>query len=130
MSYYPDDRRTQRRQRRRSMFSGMKLRLMIGGAIVLFSLFRFYSKGQTNPITGKTQRVDMTIDQEVRMGLQSAPSMGQPSRNQRASRHVDNVGRVLVNSFEQDLYARNPPVRNPYSFESVSYTHLTLPTKA
>ena len=117
MSYYPDDRRTQRRQRRRSMFSGMKLRLMIGGAIVLFSLFRFYSKGQTNPITGKTQRVDMTIDQEVRMGLQSAPSMGQPSRDQRASRHVENVGRVLVNSFEQDLYSRNPPTRNPYSFE-------------
>ena len=51
------------------------------------------------------------------MGLQSAPSMGQPSRDQRASRHVESVGRVLVNSFEQDLYSRNPPTRNPYSFE-------------
>ena len=67
MSYY-DDRRQVRRQKRRSVFSGMKLRLMIGAGIVLFSLFRFYSKGQTNPITGKSQRVDMTIDQEIRMG--------------------------------------------------------------
>jgi len=116
MSYYPDDRRQQRRQRRRSMFSGMKLRLLIGGAIVLFSLFRFYSKGQPNPITGNTQRVDLTVDQEVRMGLQSAPSMGQPSRNRGATQDVQRVGQELVNSFEQALYSRNPPVRNPYDF--------------
>jgi len=117
MSYYPDDRRQKRRETRRSMFSGMKLRLMIGAAIVLFSLFRFYSKGQTNPITGKTQRVDMTVDQEVRMGLQSAPSMGQPSRDARATQHVQRVGQELVNSFEQALYSRNQPVQNPYKFD-------------
>ena len=117
MSYYPDDRRQQRRQKRRSLFSGMKLRLMIGGAIVLFSLFRFYSKGQLNPITGKTQRVDMTVDQEVMMGLQSAPSMGQVSRDPRATQHVQRVGQELVNSFEQALYSRNEPVRNPYKFD-------------
>ncbi len=94
----------------------MKLRLLIGGAIVLFSLFRFYSKGQPNPITGKTQRVDMTIDQEIRMGLQSAPSMGHPSRDPRGTSHVRQVGLELVNSLEQALYARNPPVNNPYDF--------------
>lgn len=117
MSYYPDNPRTQRRQRRRSMFSGMKLRLMIGAAIVVFSLFRFYSKGQTNPITGKVQRVDMTIDQEIRMGLQSAPSMGQPSNDRRALAHVNQVGRRLVTRFEQVLYSREKPVQNPYDFE-------------
>jgi len=117
MSYYPDDPRSRRRQKRRSMFSGMKLRLLIGGAIILFSLFRFYSKGQTNPITGKTQRVDMTIDQEIRMGLQSAPSMGQPSTDRRAIAHVEEVGRRLETRFEQVLYQRDPPIRNPYDFE-------------
>jgi len=117
MSYYPDDRRQQRRQKRRSIFSGMKLRLLIGGAIVLFSIFRFYSKGQTNPITNKVQRVDMTIDQEVRMGMQSAPSMGAPSRDRRATEHVEKVGNVLVTSLMQELGKRNPPVRNPYSFD-------------
>ena len=118
MSYYPDDRRQQRRQRRRSMFSGLKLRLLIGGAIVLFSLFRFYSKGQTNPITGKTQRVDMTIEQEVYMGEQSAPSMGQTvPAGSRAQRDVERVGYELVNSLQSSLNDRNPPVRNPYKFE-------------
>ncbi len=117
MSYYPDDRRQQRRQRRRSLFSGMKLRLMIGGAIVLFSLVRFYSKGQPNPITGKVQRVDLTVDQEIQLGLQSAPQMGQPSMNARAQRHVEEVGMKLVTRFEQHLYSREDPVRNPYDFE-------------
>ena len=117
MSYYPDDRRVQRREKRRSMFSGMKLRLMIGAAIILFSLFRFYSKGQTNPITGKVQRVDMSIDQEIRMGLQSAPSMGQSSSDRRAIARVEQVGRRLVTRLEQVLYSRTPPVSNPYAFD-------------
>ena len=116
MSYY-DDRRQVRRQKRRSVFSGMKLRLMIGAGIVLFSLFRFYSKGQTNPITGKSQRVDMTIDQEIRMGIQSAPQMGQPSTNPRARAHVEEVGMRLVTRLEQYLYKLETPIRNPYKFE-------------
>ncbi len=99
------------------MFSGMKLRLLIGAAIILFSLFRFYSKGQPNPVTDENQRVDMTIDQEIRMGLQSAPSMGQPSSDRRASAHVEEVGKRLQTRFEQALYSRNPPVQNPYDFD-------------
>lgn len=117
MSYYPDDRRVQRRQKRRSLFSGMKLRLMIGGAIILFSVLRFYSKGQTNPITGKTQRVDMTIDQEIRMGIQSAPQMGAESLDSNARRRVENIGNRLVTRLEQYLYSLDEPIRNPYSFD-------------
>ncbi len=116
MSYY-DDRRQVRRQKRRSIFSGMKLRLLIGGAIVVFSMLRFYSKGQVNPITGETQPVDMTIDQEIRMGIQSAPQMGQLSANRRAQARVEQVGMRLVTRLEQELYRRDKPVRNPYAFE-------------
>ena len=117
MSYYPDDRRVQRRQKRRNLFSGMKLRLMIGGAIILFSVLRFYSKGQTNPITGKTQRVDMTIEQEIRMGLQSAPQMGAESLDRNAQRRIENIGSRLVTRLEQYLYSQDKPIRNPYSFD-------------
>lgn len=114
---YRQPRQQQRRQTRRSLFSGMKLRLIIGAAIVLFSLVKFYSKGQPNPITGKNQRVDLTIDQEIRMGIQSAPQMGQPSRNRRAQAHVEEVGTRLVASLEHHLYSRNPPITNPYRFD-------------
>ncbi len=117
MSYYPNDRRQVRRQRRRNMFSGMKLRLMIGGAIVLFSLFRFYSKGQSNPVTGEKQRVDMTVGQEIQLGLQSAPQMGQPSSNYEAQARVEKIGLRMVARLEQYLYSRENPIQNPYSFD-------------
>ncbi len=70
-------RRDPHQQRRRSSFSGLKLRLLIAGAIVLFSVISYYAKGQRNPITGKNQRVDMSVKDEIMLGLQGAPAMGQ-----------------------------------------------------
>ena len=58
----------QQRQRGRA-FSGLKLRLLIAGAIVLYTLVSYYSKGVKNPVTGEVQRVDMTIKDEIKLGL-------------------------------------------------------------
>ena len=102
-------------QRRRSNLSGLKLRLLIAGAIILFSVISYYSKGQVNPVTGKNQRVDMSVKDEIMLGLQGAPSMGQKSRDFEAQRHVDMIGARLVNALEQQL--ANQDVRNPYPFE-------------
>jgi predicted Zn-dependent protease len=93
----------------------MKLRLLIAGAIVLFSVISFLTKGQVNPVTGEKQRVDMSIDEEIRMGLSSAPEMGNPSSDRRASMHVEDVGNRLVNRLEQDLYKAGKT--NPFHFE-------------
>jgi predicted Zn-dependent protease len=108
-------RRDPHQQRRRSNLSGLKLRLLIAGAIVLFSVISYYAKGQRNPITGKNQRVDMSVKDEILMGLQGAPEMGQESPNDQAQRRVDMVGARLVNALEQRL--ANQDVRNPYPFE-------------
>lgn len=113
MSYYPPQQ--PQRRRRSSAFSGMKLRLLIGAAIVLFSVISFYSKGQINPVTGEKQRVDMSIDEEIRMGISSAPQMGTESRDVRASLHVQEIGMRLVNALETDLYKKG--VTNPFRFE-------------
>ena len=119
MSYSPQSqgayRRDPHQQRRRSNFSGLKLRLMIAGAIILFSLISYYSKGQQNPITGKTQRVDMSVTDEIKMGLHGAPQMGEPSLDARAQRHVEVVGARLVNALETSLDKKE--IRNPYPFE-------------
>lgn len=115
MSYrqqYPQQRQ---RRRRPSLFSGLKLRLLIGGAIVLFSVVSFMNKGEINPITGKKQRVDRSISQEIALGIQEAPRMGPPSRNRRADSHVDQIGYRLVKALEQQLYADG--IENPYPFE-------------
>ncbi len=106
----------QPRQRRRSSFSsGMKLRLLFAAGIVLFSLISFWNKGQTNPVTGKVQRVDMTVKEEIMMGLQSAPQMGTPSRDREAQNRVSRIGEQLVSALNMDLTHRG--ISNPFRFE-------------
>ena len=92
---------------------GLKIRLLIGAGIILFTLFKYYSKRETNEYTGKSQSVDLTVDQEIQLGLQSAPQMaaqhGGLHPNQQAQQLVDNVGAKLVNN----SIAR----QSPYKYE-------------
>ena len=118
MSYYPNDQRAygrQRQQRRRSNFSGLKLRLLIGGAIVLFSVVSYLTKGQINPVTGQKQRVNLSIQDEIAMGFQSVSRMGQQSLNMRAQHHVDQIGNQLIRSLESKLAQEG--IQIPYPFE-------------
>jgi len=83
-------------RRRQSWFSGIKLRLLIGAGIAVFTLISYVMKSQENPVTGESQQVDMSIDEEIMLGLQSAPQMGMSSRNYAASARVARVGHELV----------------------------------
>lgn len=102
--------------RRPSQFSGLKLRLIIGVVIVLFSVANYMMKGQINPITGQKQRVNLSIEQEIALGRQSAPNMGRSSMNRIDAQRVKEIGNNLVLSF--DLYLqREKGERIPYPFE-------------
>lgn len=100
--------------------SGMKLRLMIAGAIVLFTLFSYMRQSDVNPITGESQRVALSPQDEIALGLQSAPAMAQqhgglfPDENYQAI--VDGVGNSLVQALNNQL-AQTPGRSNPYQFE-------------
>jgi predicted Zn-dependent protease len=67
-----------------------------------YQAFKYFTNTQTNFITGENQRVQWTIDQEVALGLQSAPQMakqhGGLHPDRRAQDYVDQVGARLVNS--------------------------------
>ena len=82
---------------------------------MLFSVVTFFMKGQSNPITGKTQWVDMTVKEEIMMGLQSAPQMGTPSRDRDSQATVQQIGYQLVGALNQDLQRRG--LQNPYQFD-------------
>ncbi len=79
-----------------------KIRLLIGLAIVAFAFIKRCNSKETNPYTGRTQTINMTSDQEIAIGLQSAPQMAQqhgglyPDENYQAL--VDNVGNKLINN--------------------------------
>lgn len=79
-----------------------RIRLLIGLAIVAFAFIKRCSSKETNPYTGRVQTINMSSDQEIAIGLQSAPQMAQqygglyPDESYQA--FVDNVGNKLVNS--------------------------------
>lgn len=77
-----------------------KIRLLIGGAIILFAVFRYCSSEEENPYTGETQHITLTQEEEIAIGLQSAPQMAQEYGglypNEEYQALVDNVGNKLV----------------------------------
>lgn len=57
-------------------FSG-KARIVAALIMAAVAILSYYSKSSVNPITGEVQRVSITPEQEMAMGLQSAPEMAQ-----------------------------------------------------
>lgn len=91
--------------------SGFQIRLLIGAAIIIFSFIRYCSRTEENPYTGKTQHISISTDDEISLGLQSAPQMAQEfgglHPDQDAQKMVDRVGHKLVES----SVARETPYR-------------------
>ncbi|HMT11730.1 MAG TPA: M48 family peptidase, partial [Ignavibacteria bacterium] len=52
-----------------------KGRLIIGVVIALIAVVSYFMMGDENPVTGEKQRVSLTVDEEIRLGIQSAPEM-------------------------------------------------------
>ena len=88
-------------------------RLLIAGAMAAFALFTYFSSKQNNPITGETQYLDMTVQQEIAMGLQAAPEMEQ----QYDGLDADPGLRAQVEQAGQNVVQHSPAGRSPYEFE-------------
>ncbi|WP_299000229.1 M48 family metalloprotease [Flagellimonas sp. S174] len=90
-----------------------KIRILIGLAIVVFAFIQRCSNQEENPYTGRVQNINMTAEQEIAIGLQSAPEMAQQHGglypDERMQALVDAVGNRLV----QNSIARE----TPYDFD-------------
>jgi predicted Zn-dependent protease len=91
----------QRMYPQQSTSNGGCIRIVIGLAVAAFALISFLSSKQTNPVTGQEQYISITKDQEVALGLQSAPEMeaqfGGLESDQRYQNAVQAIGAKLVN---------------------------------
>ncbi len=89
-------------------------RLVIVLVIAAISFLSYIATRSVNPVTGKAQYVALSVDQEVVLGLQSAPELTQQfgglHRDAEAQATVDRVGeRLLARGFKgEDV---------PYPFE-------------
>lgn len=96
---------------------GGKLRipptLIVAVVMAGFALCKYYGQSSVNDITGEKQYIAMTPEQEIAMGLQSAPQMAQEmgglSRNQQATAIVKRVGQKVVQT--------SGAARTPYKYD-------------
>ena len=88
--------------RMRGRGSGCSGRLLMAAAIAAFSLFSYFSSRQDNPVTGETQYIDITPEQEIALGLEAAPQMaaefGGLDENAQDQALIDEVGNRIVQS--------------------------------
>jgi predicted Zn-dependent protease len=88
-------------------------RLLIAGLIVIVSLISYFGNSQDNPVTGETQHIDLTVEQEIALGLQAAPEMAQQfgglDDNQSLQAQVDAIGQQIVEN--------SAAGRSPYEFD-------------
>ncbi|MAY23364.1 MAG: peptidase M48 Ste24p [Flavobacteriaceae bacterium] len=84
------------------MRGSWKIRIFIGLAIVAFGYFNYCNSKEVNPYTGREQAIALDPQEEIAMGLQSAPQMAQEYGglypNQQMQDRVDYVGQKLVNA--------------------------------
>ena len=87
--------------------------LIIAAVMAAFALFKYYGQSTVNDITGETQHISMSPEQEIAMGLQSAPEMAQEfgglSRDQQAAAIVKQVG--------SDVVQHSAAIKTPYQYD-------------
>jgi predicted Zn-dependent protease len=90
-----------------------KARIIIGVIIAIIAVVSYFMKSDENPVTGEKQKVSLTVDQEIVLGLQSAPEMirefGGEYKDQKLQDFVDRVGGKIVQSSEAGS--------SPYKFD-------------
>ncbi|NND97815.1 MAG: M48 family metalloprotease [Pirellulaceae bacterium] len=105
--------------RGRKQRTGIPIRLLIAIGIAVFSMISYFSTSENNPITGETQRVAISPDEEIALGLQAAPQMaaqhGGLHRDRDAQERVDRIGQRLVQAVDQIVDLRGG--QNPFRFE-------------
>src|SRR5215208_2333435 len=92
---------------------GCSGRLLMAAAIAIFSLASYFGSRQDNAVTGETQYIDITPQQEIALGLEAAPQMaaefGGLDENAQDQAIVDEIGNRIVQN--------SPAGSSPYQFD-------------
>ena len=91
--------------------SGFKMRLLLMLGFAAFSVISYYTKTQVNPVTGEKQRVSLTPEQEIAMGLQSAPQMAAEFGGELNDINVQSAIKKIGNKLVAASEARESPYR-------------------
>ena len=95
--------------RRRGIGGGLIIAVVLAG----FALCKYYSSSQLNEVTGKTQHISITADQEIALGLESTPYMIE----QFGGLHPDPEGQKLVKEIGQRIVQNSDAKNTPYQYD-------------
>lgn len=93
--------------------SRLLIRLAIGAIFAVFGMFNYFTNVSENPITGEKQRVQLSAQQEIIIGRQSAPKMAAQHGNLYPDRALQNYIDGVGNKVVQSSRAKD----SPYPFE-------------
>jgi beta-barrel assembly-enhancing protease len=88
-------------------------RILIGLVIAAVSLFSYFSNQSENPITGEVQHIDITVEQEIAMGLQAAPELA----SQFGGLDPSAADRQVVSQVGQRVVRESIAGRTEYQFD-------------
>ena len=78
----------------------INITVLLGIGMALFTLARYYFNTDYNEVTGEEQHVSLSVEEEIAIGLQSAPEMAQRhgglDRSREDQNLVDQVGNRIV----------------------------------
>jgi beta-barrel assembly-enhancing protease len=88
-------------------------RLAMAAIIAISSIVMYLSSSEDNPVTGQTQYVSLSVDQEIALGLQAAPELAQ----QFGGLDPDRQAAALVEEVGQRLVRSSPASNSPYDYD-------------
>jgi len=91
-----------------------KIRIFIGLAIVAFAFVQRCSNKEKNQYTGRVQNINMSADQEIAIGLQSAPEMAQQHGGLYPDERMQTLVKAVGHKLVQNSIARETPYQ--YNF--------------
>lgn len=89
------------------------LKFIIAILVAAVSLVSYWCNTQENEFTGEKQHVDMTVEQEIALGLQAAPQMA----DQYGGLHPDREAAQAVKDIGHRLVQSSKVSNSPYEFD-------------
>ncbi|HEY4650695.1 MAG TPA: M48 family metalloprotease, partial [Pontibacter sp.] len=89
------------------------IKFIIGLLLAGVSLVTYWCNTEPNEFTGENQHVDMTVEQEIALGLQAAPQMA----SQYGGLHPDQEAARRIKEIGQELVQKTAAGDSPYKFD-------------
>jgi beta-barrel assembly-enhancing protease len=89
-------------------------RFLIALIIAGIGLVSYYMNSEVNPVTGEKQRIALTTEQEITLGLQAAPEMAAQMGGEVNPSHPE---AQLVKTIGRTVWQNSDALRSPYQFD-------------